>query len=59
MLFSTFSAQKAQAKASRDVTEIVMDGEQGVLTGRLGLFARFPFLAQRQQGPNSIENLLA
>ena len=36
----------------RSIDEIVMDGEEetaGVLTGRLGLFARFPFLAQRQQ----------
>ena len=42
---------------NRSIDEIVMDGEQGVLTGRLGLFARFPFLAQRQQ--NTLFHLIA
>ena len=46
-LFSTFSAQSAQAKASRQIDEVVMEGDNKVLTGRQGLFARFPFLAQR------------
>ncbi len=46
-LFSAFSSQSAQAKANRQVDEVIMEGDNKVLTGRFGLFARFPFLSQR------------
>ena len=42
-LFETFLSQSAAAKASRKADEFDM-GENKVATGRLGLFARFPFL---------------
>ena len=57
MLFSSFTAQRAQAKASRSIDEVVTDGDKGVLTGRQGLFARFPFLAYKQE--NTLSHLIA
>ncbi len=49
MLFTTLLTQSAKDKASRQIDEVVMEGDQNrVLTGRRGLFARFPFLAQRK-----------
>ena len=42
-LFETFLSQSAAAKATRKADEVDM-GEHKVATGRIGLFARFPFL---------------
>ena len=48
MLFASFLSAKSQAKASVKIDEVVMEGDNSVLTGRQGLFARFAFLTQRQ-----------
>ena len=47
-IFDTFSDAEARAKASRKDDDVVLEGDKRILTGRLGLFSRFPFLTQRK-----------
>ena len=49
VMFEIFSSQSAQAKANRKVDDVEIEGENRVPTGRMGLFARFPFLTNRTQ----------
>ena len=48
-MFDTFSNASAQAEASKkaDFEGVELEGDKRVLTGRSGLFSRFPFLTQR------------
>ena len=46
-LFAAFKTQQQQVKAARKMDEVVMESENRVLTGREGLFSRFPFLGAK------------
>jgi hypothetical protein len=48
-MFDTFSNASAKAEANKKDDDIELEGENRVLTGRLGLFSRFPFLTQRKE----------
>lgn len=48
VLYSSLLNQEAQLKANRKIDEIIMEGDNRILTGTQGLFARFPFLANRK-----------
>lgn len=46
-MFDSFVTHSAQVKAKKKMDDVEIEGENRVLTGRMGLFARFPFLTQR------------
>ena len=47
-MFETFSDASAKAEKSKKADDVEIAGDNKVLTGRLGLFSRFPFLTQRK-----------
>ena len=47
-MFETFSDASAKQKASKKADDVELEGDKRILTGRLGLFSRFPFLTQRK-----------
>ena len=47
-MFDNFTDASAKAEKSKKADDVELAGDNKVLTGRLGLFSRFPFLTQRK-----------
>jgi len=53
-IFDSFVQHSEQVQASKNVDDVEIGGENMVLTGRMGLFDRFPFLTQRLKTMNHL-----
>jgi len=53
-IFDSFVQHSEQVQASKNMDDVEIEGENMVLTGRMGLFDRFPFLTQRLKTMNHL-----
>jgi len=54
MLWQSFAQQSNQAAAAKTFEDVDVEGENKVLTGKEGLFSRFPFLSERNLTMNHL-----